>query len=524
MKINLYFYNSLTKKKEIFKPANQNKVNIYVCGVTVYDLCHLGHARGAVNFDLLRRLLEAIGYKVNFVKNYTDIDDKIIVQAHKKQITIDELTKKMIVEHDIDMASLFVKPPDIAPKATENVAEMIEMIDNLIKKGFAYKSQGDVFFRVATCQNYGNLSGKKLADLKAGARVEINEAKENSLDFVLWKKSKIGEPTWKSPWGEGRPGWHIECSCMCHKFIDGNLDIHGGGADLIFPHHENEIAQSESLFKKKLANYWLHNGMIQLEGKKMSKSLSNFITIRDLVISSNSTDLKKGFNPKVLRFFILQSSYRQKLNYSLDSLYDSCKVLDKIFNNLGSFFVLYKIDFIKFKYKCLTYSRTADIQDFLEILSNDLNTPKAIAKILEWNFDLVKKIKEQTKAEIFVKKIIRAIAILGLLDDDFLPQEWIYKRRKPIKKAIFKEIIAVINRIDLTTIAEVNFRESLKKVIEDANNLTEVIFYKLINYLIKERKQERVKLDWKKADCFRQELEKIEIKIKDIGNETEWHL
>jgi cysteinyl-tRNA synthetase len=330
------FHNSLSKKKEVFYSAKKKEVNIYVCGVTVYDYCHLGHARGAINFDVLRKFLIAMGYKVNFVKNYTDIDDKIIQQANKQGTSTNELTQKMILEHDKDMASLFVDEPDIAPKATENIEGMKTMIAGLIAKDFAYASGGDVFFRVKKFAEYGKLSGKKIADLQSGARVAINENKEDALDFVLWKASKPGEPCWESPWGSGRPGWHIECSCMCKNFVSGELDIHGGGADLLFPHHENEIAQSESLSQAPMANYWLHNGMIEVNGEKMSKSLDNFTKIRDLVIQKES-NIYQGYEPRIIRFFILQSHYRQNLIFSEEALKKASKALSNIYYSLVLF-------------------------------------------------------------------------------------------------------------------------------------------------------------------------------------------
>ena len=352
------------------------------------------------------------------MKNYTDIDDKIIAESNKLNIPIQELTEKMIAEHDRDMASLFVEPTDIAPKATENVTEMIAMIKELVEKGYAYESGGDVFFRVSRFAEYGKLSGKKIKELQAGARVEINEAKENALDFVLWKASKENEPAWDSIWGAGRPGWHIECSCMCNKFIEGDLDIHGGGADLIFPHHENEIAQSESLFKKKLANYWMHNGMIQIEGKKMSKSLGNFATIRELTAT---------FEPEVIRFFILQSHYRQEVVFSHEALKQAHTTLDVLYFSLLLFYEEYETDFKTLQ----KISGEVEITEFLEKLADDLNSPLAIAKLLEWSKELNKSIKDKNKAENLVKKILQASRILGLANHH--PQDWKFKSTEVIK-------------------------------------------------------------------------------------------
>ena len=464
----ILFHNSLTKKKELFKPYQTGIVNIYICGVTVYDLCHLGHARGAVNFDLLRRFLLALGYKVNFVKNYTDIDDKIITQANRLKISTTELTEKMIKEHDQDMASLFVLAPDKAPKATDNISGMVTMIKNLIAQGFAYENNGDVFFEVIKFTEYGKLSGKNIDELQAGARIAINENKKNALDFVLWKTAKEGEPAWDSPWGKGRPGWHIECSCMCQQFIKGGLDIHAGGSDLIFPHHENEIAQSESLTKKKLAAYWLHNGMIKIQGQKMSKSLANFATIRDLL---------NQFDPEIVRFFILQSHYRQSINFSLDGLNQAHLVLNKIYFSLVSFYEEYKIDFAKLK----NTTQDINISNFLEALADDLNSSVAIAKLLEWCSQLNQQIKNYEMAELAAQKILKAINILGICQQE--PQEWFHQARAG-SKTIEKE--------------------------------------KVIN-LIENRKTARQQKDWQKADKIKAELNQLGIDLKDKKENTYWY-
>ena len=473
----VFLHNSLTKKKEFFVPAQKNIVKIYVCGVTVYDLCHLGHARGAINFDVLKKLFQTLGYQVIFVKNYTDIDDKIIAESNKLNIPIQELTEKMIAEHDRDMASLFVEPTDIAPKATENVTEMIAMIKELVEKGYAYESGGDVFFRVSRFAEYGKLSGKKIKELQAGARVEINEAKENALDFVLWKASKENEPAWDSIWGAGRPGWHIECSCMCNKFIEGDLDIHGGGADLIFPHHENEIAQSESLFKKKLANYWMHNGMIQIEGKKMSKSLGNFATIRELTAT---------FEPEVIRFFILQSHYRQEVVFSHEALKQAHTTLDVLYFSLLLFYEEYETDFKTLQ----KIAGEVEITEFLEKLADDLNSPLAIAKLLEWSKELNKSIKDKNKAENLVKKILQASRILGLANHH--PQDWKFStiQKQTITPA---EIIA----------AEISVAEIQKQ--------------------IEARDKARQEKNWQAADNIRKDLQSKGVKLKDSEEKTHWY-
>ncbi len=500
--MDIYIYNSLSKKKELFIPAcikkKQNTVNVYVCGVTVYDLCHLGHARGAINFDVLKRFLTALGYKVIFVKNYTDIDDKIIAAAQEQKIPIRELTEKMIAEHDKDMASLFVMPADIAPKATENVSEMIAMIEDLVAKGYAYESGGDVFFRVSRFSEYGKLSGKKIKDLQAGSRVEINHLKENPLDFVLWKASRENEPAWDSVWGKGRPGWHIECSCMCKKFIAGELDIHGGGADLIFPHHENEIAQSEALFaeslfaenpsKKKLANYWMHNGMIQIDGKKMSKSLGNFATIRELT---------ENFEPEVIRFFVLQSHYRQEVVFSYEALKTAHTTLDALYFSLLAFFEAYEKDFEALQDASKNTIGDVEITEFLEALADDLNSSVAIAKLLEWSKELNcslknKQGKNKGEAINWAKKIIKASRILGLINRH--PQKWKFAGYNLKEKSSQK--------IEISK-TEINQAEIEKKV--------------------EARNQARNEKNWQEADKIRNDLKARGIELKDQAGKTHWY-
>jgi len=296
--MSLRFYNTLTKKKEEFKPVAEGKVGIYACGITAYDVCHVGHARSAIVFDIITRYFQYRGYHVTFVKNFTDVDDKIIVKANAEGKTIFEISRRYMREHDEDMDALGVARPTIAPKATEYIDGMIELIRVLLDKGLAYVVDGDVYYEVDNFQGYGKLSGRSLEDMMAGARVDVSEKKKNPLDFALWKASKEGEPWWESPWGRGRPGWHIECSIMSQHFLGDTFDIHGGGEDLIFPHHENEIAQSEGATGKPLANYWIHNGFVRINSEKMSKSLGNIFTIKDILTH---------YHPEVLRFFMLQS-------------------------------------------------------------------------------------------------------------------------------------------------------------------------------------------------------------------------
>jgi cysteinyl-tRNA synthetase len=319
----LKIYNSLKREKQLFKPIEPNKVRMYVCGMTVYDYCHLGHARVMVVFDMAYRWLKASGYDVTYVRNITDIDDKIIKRAVENGETIQQLTNRFIAFMHEDADALGVLRPDHEPRATDYVPEMLDLISKLQSNGLAYQAtDGDVNYAVRKFDGYGKLSGKSLDDLRAGERVEVDTAKQDPLDFVLWKHAKPGEPAWSSPWGEGRPGWHIECSAMSSSLLGNHFDIHGGGQDLQFPHHENEIAQSEGANCCSYVNYWMHNGFVRVDNEKMSKSLGNFFTIREVL---------KQFDPEVVRFFILRAHYRSALNYSDAHLDDAKRSLDSLY-------------------------------------------------------------------------------------------------------------------------------------------------------------------------------------------------
>lgn len=316
-------YDSLRAGKVEFKPINENEIKIYLCGPTVYDHAHLGHGRSAVVFDVVRRYFEFLGNKVTFVSNITDIDDKMIKRANEEKISVEELAKKVIPEYEDDYALLGIKKPDLQPRATEYIAEMISLIEQLEKKGFTYKTSDGIYFHITKFANYGKLSHQKLDELNAGARVELNEEKKNVQDFVLWKLKKEGEPFWASPWGDGRPGWHIECSAMSQTLLGETFDIHAGGLDLKFPHHECEIAQSESVTQKSLANYWMHNGFITVNEEKMSKSLGNFFLLKDIF---------KKYHPRVIRFFLLSTHYRSPIEFSdelLEQARSTLKTLDE---------------------------------------------------------------------------------------------------------------------------------------------------------------------------------------------------
>ncbi len=323
----LQIHNSLTGRKEIFKPLEPGRVRMYVCGITVYDYCHLGHARMLIVFDVVRRHLEASGYDVTFVRNITDIDDKIIQRAQANGEPMQALTERFIEAYREDCAALGVRLGDHEPRATEFVAQIIVMVQRLVDKGYAYAAaNGDVYYAVAKFAPYGQLSGKRLADLRAGARIEVDEAKRDPLDFVLWKAAKPGEPAWESPWGAGRPGWHIECSAMSVEILGPHFDIHGGGMDLKFPHHENEIAQTCAACDSPFVNVWMHNGFVRVDDEKMSKSLGNFFTVREV--------LEWVRDPEVVRYFIVNSQYRGPINYTPDSLTQADAALEGLYTSL----------------------------------------------------------------------------------------------------------------------------------------------------------------------------------------------
>lgn len=325
----LTIYNTLTRKKEKFVPIHAPRVNMYVCGMTVYDYCHIGHARMVVVFDMVARWLRASGYELTYVRNITDIDDKIIHRAIENHETIKDLTERYILAMYEDFDALGVLRPDHEPKATHFIEKMQSIILGLVEKGLAYPAEnGDVYYAVRKFENYGKLSGKTLEDLQAGARVEVDQSKKDPLDFVLWKAAKPEEPHWPSPWGEGRPGWHIECSAMSESYLGKYFDIHGGGQDLQFPHHENEIAQSEGFHGHDFVKYWMHNGFVRVDDEKMSKSLGNFFTIRDVL---------KSYHPEVIRFFILRAHYRSQLNYSEGNLEEAKAGLTRLYLTIHHF-------------------------------------------------------------------------------------------------------------------------------------------------------------------------------------------
>src|SRR3989338_9707527 len=358
----LQIHNSLTKKKEPFMPLVPGKVRMYVCGMTVYDYCHVGHARVMVVFDMVTRYLRARGYDVTYIRNITDIDDKIIKRAAENGEDINALTARFIAAMDEDAARLGVQKPDSEPRATAHMPQILKMIDTLIDRGFAYQAKNkDVYYRVRKFNGYGALSGKSVDDLRAGSRVEVDEEKDDPLDFVLWKAAKPGEPAWDSPWGSGRPGWHIECSAMSTSCLGNHFDIHGGGMDLKFPHHENEIAQSEGATGQKFVNTWMHVGFVQVDQEKMSKSLGNFFTVREVL---------KQYDPEVLRYFILASHYRSPLDYSDENLKAAKSALDGLYIALRGI--------ARGKAEEGEHTRRFDAA-----MADDFNTPAALAVLFD---------------------------------------------------------------------------------------------------------------------------------------------
>ncbi len=368
-------YNTLERKKQEFKPLNGNTVNMYVCGITAYDLCHIGNARSSVVFDAMVRYLRYKGYDVNFIKNFTDVDDKIIKRAHETEMDPGDLAAKYIDEFNLDMKRLNVLRANVEPKCTEHIPEMITLTQRLIDKGHAYATDdGDVYFRVRSFADYGKLSGRNVDELESGARVELGETKEDPLDFALWKGAKPGEPSWESPWGLGRPGWHLECSAMSEKYAPLPLDIHGGGQDLTFPHHENEIAQTEAATDKLFSRFWVHNGFVQINSEKMSKSLGNFFTTRELM---------DKFMPEALRYFLLSNHYRSPLDFSFDALEEAEKAIKRVYSALAQV----DTELTKTKWKKSPFPEELNAEmDTIETkwqegMEDDLNTAAALGQI-----------------------------------------------------------------------------------------------------------------------------------------------
>ncbi|WP_018651767.1 cysteine--tRNA ligase [Actinobacillus capsulatus] len=455
----LKIYNTLKREKEEFKPINSSQVGMYVCGVTVYDLCHFGHGRTFVSFDVIARYLRYLGYNLRYVRNITDVDDKIIKRALENNETTDQLVERMIAEMHKDFDALNILRPDIEPRATQNIAEIIAMVEKLIANGHAYvAADGDVMFDVESFKKYGALSRQNLEQLQAGARVEIKSVKKNPMDFVLWKMSKAGEPSWQSPWGNGRPGWHIECSAMNSKELGEHFDIHGGGSDLMFPHHENEIAQSCCAYGGDYVNYWLHTGMLTIDDEKMSKSLGNFFTIRTML---------EKYESETLRYFFLTAHYRSLLNYSLDNLDLARSALERLYTSLRGCDLSVEIA-----------GGEQYVEAFKAAMDDDFNTPGALAVLFEIAREVNKlKTEDMAKANGLAVRLKELAGVLGLLYQD--PEAFLQG---------------------------------------DANN-DEVAE---IESLIKQRNEAKAAKNWAVADEVRDKLKAMNIVLEDTPNGTTW--
>ncbi len=407
----LQIFNNLTRQKEPFNPILPGKVMMYVCGITVYDLCHVGHARTFINFDVITRYLRFVGYDLNYIRNITDIDDKIIQRANETGQDFRELTQFYIQAMHDDFDALGLLPPDHEPRATEHMDEIIAMIRSLMDQGFAYQGEhGDVYFDVSKFPDYGKLSGQDVEQLRAGARIDVADDKQDPVDFVLWKASKTGEPGWPSPWGEGRPGWHIECSAMSTYCLSDHFDIHGGGSDLKFPHHENEIAQSECATGEHYANVWMHTGMLQVDKEKMSKSLHNFFTIRDVL---------KDFDAEVVRFFMVNSHYRSPLSYSRDNLHQAQAALERFYTALRGLDVDSESKGDADSDASLIKNVAEFEQRFREAMDDDFNTPEAIAVLFELTREINRlKLTQPAQAIVYARLLKKLAGVLGHLQRD----------------------------------------------------------------------------------------------------------
>jgi cysteinyl-tRNA synthetase len=492
--MSLRFYNTLTKKKEEFKAIREQEVGIYACGITAYDVCHVGHARSAIVFDIISRYFQYRGFNVTYVKNFTDVDDKIIIKANTEGKSIFDISEKYIRQHDEDLDALGIARPSLAPRATEHIDGMISLIQTLLDRGLAYGVDGDIYYAVEKFAGYGKLSGRSLEDMMAGARVDVSEKKRNPLDFALWKASKEGEPWWESPWGRGRPGWHIECSVMSQHYFGDTFDIHGGGEDLIFPHHENEIAQSEGATGKPLANYWIHNGFVKINSEKMSKSLGNIFTVKDVL---------NNYHPEVLRLFMLQSHYRSPVDFSDVALAEARIGMDRIYAALKAIkdVLIEGDDFFEGTIDNLS-GQDRDIADrlmtlpakFVDAMDDDFATPRVIGHI----FDAVrivnsylgdKKVPVTAKMGFILRKAQENIKEVGRVLGLFLEEPDNYFRQD-------------------------RNRESRKHGLDGEE----------IDRLIEERNAARRAKDWKRADDIRRFLVGRKIILQDTSAGTTWKI
>jgi cysteinyl-tRNA synthetase len=483
----LQIHNSLTGRKETFKPIRPGEVRMYVCGMTVYDYCHLGHARMLIVFDVVWRHLEASGYRVTFVRNITDIDDKIIQRARENGEPMAALTERFIRAYHEDCEALGVRRADYEPRATEYVPQIVAMVQALIDKGYAYVGpNGDVYYAVAKFEPYGQLSGKRLADLRAGARIEVDEAKRDPLDFVLWKAAKPGEPSWESPWGQGRPGWHIECSAMAVELLGDHFDIHGGGMDLKFPHHENEIAQTCAACGSKFVNTWMHNGFVRVDDEKMSKSLGNFSTVREV--------LEWVRDPEVVRYFMLGSHYRGPINYTPDSLAQADAALERLYLALRGVTVP------------AAFEPTAASARFLEAMDDDFNTPIAVAELqtLARELNSAKAAGESERASAHSAELKVLGGRLGLLQLD--PDDYLRKQAK-------HKAGSYVLHVEPARLTLDGQQVEMRVVRSEAD----------IEGLIEKRAAARKARDFKESDRIRDELAAAGVLLEDQpGGRTLW--
>ena len=469
-------YNTMTNKIEEFKTIEENKVKMYVCGPTVYNYIHLGNARPIVVFDTLARYFEHKGMEVEFVQNFTDVDDKIINKSMEEGTSASEVSEKYIKYFFEDISKLNILEGVKRPKVTENMAEIIEIIQKLIDNGFAYEKDGDVYFEVKKYKDYGKLSNQKIEELELGARIDVSEIKKNPVDFALWKKKKDGEPFWQSPWGQGRPGWHIECSAMAKKYLGDTFDIHGGGQDLVFPHHENEIAQSKCAYHGNFANYWLHNGFIQINGDKMSKSLGNFFLLREIL---------EKFSGNVVRLFILSTHYRKPINFSFENMEDTKKALQNIVKSMNKFENIvekYKNEKIE-NIKNSEFSQKINEFDkkFEEAMDEDMNTPQALATIFD-------QIRETNK-------------FISTNENEFSTIYYEIKKSYDSLKEKIENVFGIAIEVE----------NAVKE--EDGENME--LTKKLIELLIKLRSEARSEKNFKLSDEIRDELKALGVEIKD---------
>ena len=469
-------YNTMTNKIEEFKTIEENKVKMYVCGPTVYNYIHLGNARPIVVFDTLARYFEHKGMEVEFVQNFTDVDDKIINKSMEEGTSASEVSEKYIKYFFEDISKLNILESVKRPKVTENMAEIIEIIQKLIDNGFGYEKDGDVYFEVKKYKDYGKLSNQKIEELELGARIDVSEIKKNPVDFALWKKKKDGEPFWESPWGQGRPGWHIECSAMAKKYLGDTFDIHGGGQDLVFPHHENEIAQSKCAYHGNFANYWLHNGFIQINGDKMSKSLGNFFLLREIL---------EKFSGNVVRLFILSTHYRKPINFSFENMEDTKKALQNIVKSMNKFENIvekYKNEKIE-NVKNSEFSQKIEEFDkkFEEAMNEDMNTPQALATIFD-------QIRETNK-------------FISTNDTDFSTIYYEIKKSYDSLKTKIENVFGIAIEVE----------NAVKE--EEGENME--LTKKLIELLIKLRSEARSEKNFKLSDEIRDELKALGVEIKD---------